>query len=95
MNKYDKLVKNAAGRMVPTIINGEEHIHADINNCPDINVKAITLYDAMSENNITGTWAVPATVYFFVGDNVCHSIDSRAFGAIPIEHIEAEVIHTW
>jgi len=26
MKKYDKLVKNAAGRMVPTIINGEEHI---------------------------------------------------------------------
>ncbi len=26
MKKYDKLVKNAAGRVVPTIINGEEHI---------------------------------------------------------------------
>ena len=26
MKKYDKLVKNAAGRMVPTIVNGEEHI---------------------------------------------------------------------
>ncbi|MBT3174122.1 MAG: citrate lyase subunit alpha [Lentimicrobiaceae bacterium] len=26
MKKYDKLVKNAAGRMVPTIINGENHI---------------------------------------------------------------------
>ncbi|MBN2175581.1 MAG: citrate lyase subunit alpha [Bacteroidales bacterium] len=26
MKKYDKVVKNAAGRMVPTIINGEEHI---------------------------------------------------------------------
>lgn len=26
MKKYDKIVKNAAGRMVPTIINGEEHI---------------------------------------------------------------------
>ncbi len=26
MKKYDKLVKNAAGRIVPTIINGEEHI---------------------------------------------------------------------
>jgi len=26
MKKYDKLVKNAVGRMVPTIINGEEHI---------------------------------------------------------------------
>ncbi|RLD40951.1 MAG: citrate lyase subunit alpha, partial [Bacteroidetes bacterium] len=26
MKKYDKLVKNAAGRMVPTIINGEEHV---------------------------------------------------------------------
>ncbi|MCB2222103.1 MAG: citrate lyase subunit alpha [Bacteroidetes bacterium] len=26
MKKFDKLVKNAAGRMVPTIINGEEHI---------------------------------------------------------------------
>lgn len=26
MKKYDKLVKNAVGRMVPTIVNGEEHI---------------------------------------------------------------------
>lgn len=26
MKKYDKVVRNAAGRMVPTIINGEEHI---------------------------------------------------------------------
>jgi len=26
MKKYDKLVKNAVGRMVPTIINGEEHV---------------------------------------------------------------------
>ncbi len=26
MKKYDKLVKNAVGRIVPTIINGEEHI---------------------------------------------------------------------
>ncbi len=26
MKKYDKLVKNAAGRIVPTIINGEEHV---------------------------------------------------------------------
>ncbi len=26
MKKYDKIVKNAAGRLVPTIINGEEHI---------------------------------------------------------------------
>ena len=26
MKKYDKVVKNAAGRQVPTIINGEEHI---------------------------------------------------------------------
>ncbi len=26
MKKYDKLVKNAAGRMVPAIINGEEHV---------------------------------------------------------------------
>ena len=26
MKKYDKLVKNAAGRIVPSIINGEEHI---------------------------------------------------------------------
>ena len=26
MKKYDKLVTNAAGRVVPTIINGEEHI---------------------------------------------------------------------
>ena len=26
MKKYDKLVKNAAGRNVPTIVNGEEHI---------------------------------------------------------------------
>ena len=26
MKKYDKLIKNAVGRMVPTIINGEEHI---------------------------------------------------------------------
>ncbi len=26
MKKYDKLVKNAAGRTVPTIINGEEHV---------------------------------------------------------------------
>lgn len=26
MKKYDNVVKNAAGRMVPTIINGEEHI---------------------------------------------------------------------
>ncbi len=25
MKKYDKIVKNAAGRLVPTIINGEEH----------------------------------------------------------------------
>jgi len=25
MKKYDKIVKNAVGRMVPTIINGEEH----------------------------------------------------------------------
>ncbi len=26
MKKYDKLVKNAVGRMVPTIVNGEKHI---------------------------------------------------------------------
>jgi len=26
MKKYDKVVKNAAGRLVPTIINGEEHV---------------------------------------------------------------------
>jgi len=26
MKKYDKIVKNAAGRLVPTVINGEEHI---------------------------------------------------------------------
>ncbi len=26
MKKYDKLVKNAAGRIVPSIVNGEEHI---------------------------------------------------------------------
>jgi len=26
MKKYDKVVKNAAGRMVPTFVNGEEHI---------------------------------------------------------------------
>ncbi|MBC8489819.1 MAG: citrate lyase subunit alpha [Bacteroidetes bacterium] len=26
MKKYDKLIKNAVGRMVPTIINGEKHI---------------------------------------------------------------------
>ncbi len=26
MKKYDKLVKNAAGRIVPTIINGEQHV---------------------------------------------------------------------
>jgi citrate lyase subunit alpha/citrate CoA-transferase len=26
MKKYDKIVKNAAGRLVPTIINGEEHV---------------------------------------------------------------------
>ena len=26
MKKYDKLVKNAVGRIVPSIINGEEHI---------------------------------------------------------------------
>ncbi len=26
MKKYDKVVKNAAGRQVPTIINGEEHV---------------------------------------------------------------------
>jgi len=26
MKKYDKLVKNAVGRIVPTIINGEEHV---------------------------------------------------------------------
>ena len=26
MKKYDKLVKNAVGRMVPTIINGEKHV---------------------------------------------------------------------
>jgi len=26
MKKYDNVIKNAAGRMVPTIINGEEHI---------------------------------------------------------------------
>jgi citrate lyase subunit alpha/citrate CoA-transferase len=26
MMKYDKMVKNAAGRMVPTIVNGEEHV---------------------------------------------------------------------
>ena len=26
MKKYDKIVKNAAGRMVPTLVNGEEHI---------------------------------------------------------------------
>ena len=26
MKKYDKLVKNAVGRMVPTQINGEEHV---------------------------------------------------------------------
>ena len=26
MKKYDKLVKNAAGRRVPSDINGEEHI---------------------------------------------------------------------
>ncbi len=26
MKKYDKIVKNAAGKDVPTIINGEDHI---------------------------------------------------------------------
>jgi citrate lyase subunit alpha/citrate CoA-transferase len=26
MKKYDNVVKNAAGRLVPTIINGEEHV---------------------------------------------------------------------
>jgi len=26
MKKYDKLIKNAAGRIVPTIINGEQHV---------------------------------------------------------------------
>jgi len=26
MKKYDNLVTNAAGRIVPTIINGEEHV---------------------------------------------------------------------
>jgi signal peptidase I len=47
------------------------------------------------DDDITGTWHVPAGHYFFMGDDRSHSCDSRTWGSVPRKSLIGPLLITY
>jgi signal peptidase I len=47
------------------------------------------------DDNVTGTWRVPAGHYFFMGDDRSHSCDSRTWGSVPRKSLIGPLLLTY
>jgi signal peptidase I len=48
-----------------------------------------------NDDDITGTWHVPAGQYFFMGDDRSHSCDSRMWGSVPRSSLIGPLLVTY